>query len=151
MQLINRQTKKLIPLTISTGILASAFAFSYNSIEHSQVNTVMTSPSIDKFMQQTNDNYYSQLSMKSYFEKRVEAWKRNTLFMSFAEQIVDEKNFKEIVAMGKAAVPYIIAEISKEPSPLVWSLNIIFNKTISDNPNTSIEQACKLWVKALKA
>jgi hypothetical protein len=149
MQLISVQTRRLIPMVITTGIITSAFAFSYNAIGHSEVKTVISSPSIDKFMQQTNDNYYSQLSMKLQFDQRVIAWRNNTMLMSFAEQIVNEKNFKEIIAMGKDIVPFIVDEISKKPSPLVWSLNIIFNKTISNNPNTTIEQACKLWVKAL--
>ncbi len=149
MQLISPQTRRLIPLTISTGILASAFVFSYNAIEHSQVNTMITSPPTDRFMQQTNDNYYAQLSMKSYFNKKIASWKQNTMFMSFADQIVNDSNFKEIVAMGTAVVPYILDEISKEPSPLVWSLNMIYNKTISNNQNTTIEQACKLWVKSM--
>jgi hypothetical protein len=149
MQLINTKTRKLIPLTISWGLVASSFAFSYNNLDHSVLNSVISSPSIDSFMQQTNDNFYSHLSIKSQFEQKVTAWKKNTMFMSFAEQIVAEKNFQEIVSMGKNVVPYILEEITKEPSPLVWSLNVIFNKTISNNPNTTIEQACKLWVKAM--
>lgn len=98
-------------------------------------------------MQQTNGNYYSQLSMKSHFEQKIKAWKNNTMFMSFADQIVNEKNFKEILAMGENVVPLILEEISTKPSPLVWALNIIYNKTVSKDPNTTIEQACKLWVR----
>ncbi len=148
MQLINSRIRKLIPLTITGGLLASAFAYSYGSLDGRNMKNVITSSAIESLLLQTND-YYSQLSMKAQFEKRVFDWKRNTMFMSFSDQIVNESNFKAIVSMGNDVVPYIIEEIKKEPSPLVWSLNIIFDKTISNNPNTTIEQACKLWVKEL--
>lgn len=51
--------------------------------------------------------------------------------------------------MGKVAVPFIIEEISANPSTLVWALNFIFEKKISNNPKTTIPQACKLWVNQL--
>lgn len=149
MQLNNIKSRKLIPLTISGGLILSAFAFSYGSLDKSEINNVISSLSVNNIMQQTNDKMYSHFSIKSRFEQRVIAWKKNTKFMSFAGQIVNEKNFQDIVLMGEDIVPYILEEISREPSPLVWSLNVIFNKTISNNPDTTIEQACKLWVKAL--
>ena len=52
--------------------------------------------------------------------------------------------------MGYDAVPFIIDAIDKNPSPLVWALNFIYNAKISNNPNTTITQACKLWVKKLR-
>ena len=53
--------------------------------------------------------------------------------------------------MGKRAVPFILEEISIKPSNLVWALNIIFKKKITNRANTTIEEACKLWVKAMKS
>ena len=150
MQLINIKSGKLLPLTLAGGVLASSFSFTYGAIDRSIVNTITSSPSTNRFMQQTNENIYSELTLKAQFFNRVAAWKRNTKFMSFADQIVADENFKAIVAMGIIAVPYIIEEIEREPSPLVWSLNVILNKTISSNPNTTIEQACKLWVKSMR-
>lgn len=51
--------------------------------------------------------------------------------------------------MGEKVVPFIIEELKKGPSLLVWALNSIYNERISDDPNTTIEKACKLWVKRL--
>ena len=149
MQLNNIKTRKLIPLTISGGIIVSAFAFSYGSLDGSLIDNVISSSSISNIIQHTDDKIYSHFSVKSRFDQRVTAWKKNTVFMSFAEQIVNDKNFQDIVSMGEDVVPFILEEITREPSPLVWSLNLIFNKTISNNPATTIEQACKLWVKML--
>ena len=149
MQLNDSSKRKLIPLTLTCGLMASAFTFSYGSLGKNDIDSTISSSALERLAQQTNNYFYSNLSMKSQFEQRIQAWKGNTMFMSFAEQIVNEHNFKEIVSMGEDVVPYILEEIKKEPSPLVWSLNFIFGKTISNNPNTTIEQACKLWVKAL--
>jgi len=50
--------------------------------------------------------------------------------------------------MGQSAVPFIVEEIDQRPSTLVWALNIIFNRKISDK-NINISEACRLWVKTL--
>lgn len=36
------------------------------------------------------------------------------------------------------------------PSTLVWALNLIYNRKITDLPNITISEACNLWVKELK-
>ena len=84
------------------------------------------------------------------YEQFKEAWKQSTMFMSSAQDIIEDSNFQGIVAMGDRAVPYIIRDIKESPSTLVWALNMIFKKRITNKANTSIEEACKLWVKELK-
>jgi hypothetical protein len=84
------------------------------------------------------------------FDMHLKQWKEKTMFLSSTKSIIENEDFKTIVAMGKSAVPYIINEIENTPSALVWALNIIFNRKISDNPDTTITEACKLWVKELK-
>lgn len=64
--------------------------------------------------------------------------------------IVNQDDFKGIVSMGYDAVPFILEVIDSKPSTLVWALNVIFNHKISDNPQTTVSKACKLWIKALK-
>jgi len=77
-------------------------------------------------------------------------WKEKTMFLSSTKSIIEDEDFQAIVAMGESAVSYIISEIENNPSTLVWALNLIFNKKITDNPYTTITEACKLWVKELK-
>lgn len=74
----------------------------------------------------------------------------NSAFLSSAKAIIELDDFQSIVAMGSDAVPFIVDAIDKEPSPLVWALNFIFKAKISNNPNTTITEACKLWVKRLR-
>ena len=84
------------------------------------------------------------------FDFHLMKWKEKTMFLSSSESIIEDDDFKAIVAMGESAVPYIISEIENTPSTLVWALNCIFNKKITNNPDTTIKEACKLWKKALK-
>lgn len=71
------------------------------------------------------------------------------MFLSSTSAIVNDVDFKEIVSMGKTAVPYIKDEISHNPSALVWALNYIFKQKISNDKNITISEACRLWVEKL--
>lgn len=148
MQLTNINKRNLIPLVVAGG-MATSFIFKYDAIDHSKSDFVITNNETANFMQNADDKYYSDLSMKSIFNQKLELWKKNTMFLSFADQIVDDENFKEIVSMGERVVPFILEEISQEPSTLVWTLNFIYKKKISNNPNTTIEHACQLWLNKI--
>lgn len=69
------------------------------------------------------------------------------MFLSSVESIINRQDFKAIVSMGMSAVPFIIEELSTQPSNLVWALNMIFKKKITDR-NVTVSEACKLWIKA---
>jgi hypothetical protein len=150
MQLINSKQRNLISLTITGGIVASSYAFSYNALTSIVVQDIISSPITESFVSQTQENNYVDLSRRLTFNNLLNSWRNNTIFMSFADQIVNEPNFKKIVSMGENVVPFIIEEISHNPSPLVWALNFIYDKTISNRNNLTIEEACKLWVKAMQ-
>jgi hypothetical protein len=87
---------------------------------------------------------------KELFYEKLENWKNNTMFLSNISQIIEDENFVEIVSYGEKVVPFILEELSKNPSNLVWSLNLIYNNKISLKENTTIEEACRLWIKHLK-
>lgn len=143
--------KGLRPLTIAAGFVLVDPAVARN-IDLSQdihicenINNVDLSHS---FKNADSDSF--DLSSKLKFDYYLSEWENNTMFLSSADQIIDDYNFKAIVAMGKAAVPFIKNEINNNPSTLVWALNLIYGKKISDNPHTNITDACKLWVKELR-
>ena len=89
-------------------------------------------------------------SIKVRFALLYDSWKQETAFLSSAKAIIEHEDFQKIIAMGHDAVPFIVNAIDKEPSPLVWALNLIFNVRISNDPNVTISQACRLWVERLK-
>lgn len=84
------------------------------------------------------------------FHELLENWRNETVMLSSISKITDNESFKQIVALGEKVVPFILAEIETNPSNLVWALNMIYNKRISDNRNISITESCRLWVSELK-
>jgi hypothetical protein len=85
--------------------------------------------------------------VKSRFNDLYKNWYFKTMFYSNPKMIVEDENFQSIVNMGEQAIPLILEKIESEPSQLVWALNIITNKKISNNSMISITDACKSWVK----
>ena len=71
------------------------------------------------------------------------------MLYSSVEDIVNDKDFQSIVLMGEQAVPFIKEELIEKPSTLVWALNYIYNRKISNKPNLTITEACKLWIKEI--
>jgi len=137
-------------LTVSSALLFSSAVFSYNDFKDiSNVNSVIVNPSTQDYIQETQDNAYADVILKSNFKEYLSKWEKNTQFYSFSNQIIRDSYFQKIVSMGEHIVPYIIDEIKNKPSTLVWALNIIYKKKISNNPRTTIDEACKLWVKKL--
>lgn len=81
------------------------------------------------------------------FDALVKAWKNNTFFESSMSRIIEDPNFQAILAMEEKAVPFIINEIEKEPSVLVWALNMITERSVESRQRLTVTEACKRWVK----
>ena len=103
----------------------------------------------NKFVQQSDENKYYGLVVQNAFFEDLKKWKEETMGLSSINRIISNKNFQWIISNSRLVVPLIIEEIDKNPSILVWSLNIIFGHKISYDPNLTIPEACKLWVKHL--
>jgi hypothetical protein len=150
MQLKSSSTLKSLTLSSTFLFSPTPSIFAYSDFDaNSNVNTIISNPITQKYIRETNTDVYTDILMRNHFEEYLTQWKKNTMFYSFSNQITQDPNFQKIVAMGVNAAPLIVAEIKNKPSTLVWALNIIYNTKISDNPETTIEDACKLWVKQL--
>jgi hypothetical protein len=90
-----------------------------------------------------------QIYFKDKFNSLIQEWEETTMFSSSASEIIENKNFKRIVKMGRKGIPFIIDEIEKNPSALVWALNIITGLSLKDRTLT-VTEACKSWVKLYK-
>jgi hypothetical protein len=144
--------KNLIPITISglaVTITPVVQTFKYNDVEQNNIQL------IDKdalnHLKTAQEVNYGNLIYKFRFKKHFDTWINNIKFLSSPNQIIEDPNFKNIVDMGSFAVPFIMEQIEKEPSYLVWALNFIYGFKISDNSLTTIPEACKAWLKYLKS
>lgn len=150
MQLVNFSSR-LKPITLAVGLLSSANSFSYASVDsYSGILSNSENVRIKDYINSVDKNDSFLFSNKLKFQNHLKNWEAKTMFLSSVNAIIEDDDFQAIVSMGQSAVKFIIEEIDNQPSTLVWALNLIFNKKITSNPNTTISEACKLWVDHLK-
>lgn len=150
MQLV-QLSNKLKPLTLAAGLFSVTATFAYSDVDaYSGILTITTNNRTTEYIKSVDNNEGGVLLHKFRFQNHLTTWEKKTLFSSSTKAIVENEDFKAIVDMGHSVVPYIIEEIENNPSTLVWALNIIYNRKITNNPNATISEACKLWVKELK-
>lgn len=118
--------------------------------QFSNIVTVISNTETSRYIQEVDNMNDIMLNDKINFKNHLAAWESKTMFLSSISSIVEQPDFMAILAMGKRAVPFILDEIESKPSNLVWALNMIYKRKITDRPNTTITEACKLWVKALR-
>lgn len=145
LQILN---SRLRPITLAATLLSATTTFAYSDIDtHSDISA--TSGSIAKYIDTVDKNDNLRLSLKFKFQFHLQNWEQKTMFVSSVHEIVEDNDFQAIVAMGLQAVPFIKEELESQPSTLVWALNYIFDQKISDKPNLTVTDACKLWIKVL--
>ncbi len=142
--------QSLKPLTIAAGLVLAGQSAYADIDKYSEITSLLTNHRTAKYINLIDNKEDTFQRTKTRFNILYQSWMEKTAFFSSAKAIVDHEDFRSIVAMGYDAVPFIIDAIDKNPSPLVWALNFIYNAKISNNPNTTITQACKLWVKKLR-
>lgn len=141
-------SNKIIPLTLAAGLAVNPFFYA-DVDAHSGILSSTNNNKVFEYISSVDEGEVVAISNKLRFQFLLNSWQQQTKFSSSPDSIIQNENFQSIIAMGKIAVPFIVEEISANPSTLVWALNFIFEKKISDNPRTTIPQACKLWVNQL--
>lgn len=150
MQLVHL-SNSLKPITLAVGLLSVTSAMSYSDLDaYSGIITTTSNNQTSKHIKSVDIKDLMYFSHKFRFQMHLLNWEQNTLFLSSPKDIIEDCDFQAIIEMGNSAVPYILENIENKPSTLVWALNIIYNRKITNNPNATISEACKLWVKELK-
>lgn len=150
MKIINYAT--LVPIVISGLTLSSNTdqqTFRYNDIVDNNIK--IEDKHTLNHLNMSQEGTYTSLLTKIKFKEYLENWNLNTMFISSPNQIIEDQNFLEIVKLGYSAIPFIMEELEEKPSFLVWALNTIFGFKISDDPNTTIIEASRMWLRYLKS
>ena len=82
------------------------------------------------------------------FRGNYETW--NALNAMSSSSNFDNAYFKEIVNMGKKAVPFIYEELKKGPTDLVYALDAIFDYPIKYEGFVPLEKSCEIWLSILR-
>jgi hypothetical protein len=150
MQLV-KLSDKLKPITIAAGMFTVGSSLTYADLDSfSGILTLTTSNKTTEYIRAVDKADDKYLIQKFRFQHHLKNWENKVMFLSSPNAIVENVDFKAIVNMGKSAVPFIVEEIERKPSSLVWALNFIYERKITDKPTATISEACKLWVKELK-
>lgn len=143
-------SNRFLPVTIASGLLSQS-VFAYSDFDaYSGLLTSTTNTRTAEYLQIVDKSDASFYPEKFKIEDFIAKWKQETAFASSPSVIVENSNFQALVSMGLIAVPYIVQDIDMNPSPLVWALNLIYNKKITTKKGATIAEACKLWVAELK-
>ena len=83
----------------------------------------------------------------AYFRSLARDWKRDTSHLSLISQRVTHPAYKQILGMGRTALPLILAELSVEPDHWFHALSLLAD----DNPIPSgfcgtVSEAAELWL-----
>ena len=87
-------------------------------------------------------------SAESTFNSNYASWTTANAVSSTSN--LDNAYFKEIVKMGKAAVPFIYNELLKGPTDLVYALDEIFNYPIKYEGFVPLKKSCEIWLSILQ-
>ena len=87
-------------------------------------------------------------SAESTFNSNYASWTTANAISSTSN--LDNAYFKEIVKMGKAAVPFIYNELLKGPTDLVYALDEIFNYPIKYEGFVPLKKSCEIWRSILQ-
>lgn len=138
-------------MTLAAGLALTGSLLYADLDQYSAITSILTNHRTESYLRQMDSRDEKALRSERRFRIMYEAWRMKTAFLSSAKAIVDNEAFKGIVSMGADAVPFIIDTIDKEPSQLVWALNYIYGVKISNNPNITVKEACKLWVRRFRS
>lgn len=140
-------TNQLKPIPLVAGIISVASVFAYSDVD---INSqILNSDKTLSYIKVVDSKENCYLSNKFKFKHHLQRWEIDTMFSSSVSDIVNNEDFQAIVKMGTMAVPFIREEIAHKPSTLVWALNYIFERKISNRQNLTISEACKLWLKVI--
>jgi hypothetical protein len=80
-------------------------------------------------------------NIENKFKQLHNQWKEETKYFSSVQEITENKNFKEIVNLGKKVIPFIIEQLKIEQSFLTVALKQIINEDPVKENHYGIPQA----------
>jgi hypothetical protein len=66
-----------------------------------------------------------QPQLQEIFTDLMNTWRRETWFISSIKKRVSHPAYVKIIGLGPAAIPFIIAELRKQPDYWFWALEAI--------------------------
>ena len=81
------------------------------------------------------------------FASNFNGWVNETSYLT--NDIYSNKHFDDIVSMKEDAVPFIIEELKKGPTPLVHALDCIYPGRVKYDGYVPLNIVCNIWLNLL--
>ena len=86
--------------------------------------------------------------IRGRFDELKDDWKSKTRHLSNTAQISLVFSYQQIIGMGPAVVPLILAELEREPDHWFWALEAITNENpVAQSDAGDIEASARAWVQ----
>ncbi len=86
-----------------------------------------------------------------WFELLVQKWKNETKYYSFSKEIHNSEYYQAIIKLGKNVLPFIFAELQKEPGHWFNALKQITNENpVRENSKGNIQSMTNDWLSWAK-
>ncbi|WP_017259752.1 hypothetical protein [Pedobacter arcticus] len=145
--MILQKSLTMIPLIV--GISSSTFHYDKTDIVFNEKdiknNLIISDVNPKLFQENLSSMDYDNNYLENQLKTLVKKWKNETLVLSDVHKIMDNNNFKQILSFKLKALPFLLNELKERPSTLVWAINMILDRKIS-NQALSIKDASKAWV-----
>jgi hypothetical protein len=126
----------------------NARSFADREMKASPASFVFTSSVSVVSDKETKPIDMNEANNKAIFTQNCKYWNQETNFLSVNN--FDNSYFKGIVEMGEDAVPFILEELEKGPTPLVHALDLIFPGVVTYDGFVNLKEVCDKWVSILK-
>jgi hypothetical protein len=90
-----------------------------------------------------------ELSDREIFDVYYEKWVKVIKYYSGFNLYFTDRNFQAIVRMKERATPFILEKVKEKPTFLVYALEEIYHKKLTQNCR-SLEEAGTIWIKELE-
>jgi hypothetical protein len=85
---------------------------------------------------------------RTRFERLVQRWKSETAHISNAGKKALHPAYQEIIGMGMAAVPLLLAELNREPDDWFWALHAVTGATpVPPESRGNVRKMADAWIQ----
>jgi hypothetical protein len=86
--------------------------------------------------------------LESEFDRLCANWKEETGGMSSLSQITSNKNYLGVIALGQAAIPFILEELKSDPAPWFAALRALSGRDdIGRDTPGKFRQIADAWIR----
>jgi len=87
-------------------------------------------------------------SQEREFSELLACWKEESAFLSSAANMAMLPSYQRIVGMGKAAVPWLLQELKREPDQYFWALRAITGADpVATSDRGCIPKMAQAWLE----